>query len=100
MRRVSKKALLLFLVICDVWMINSGGVEAKQAFGQMVNISKEGDQYDPFLLDLGSGHYLAAFDRPAPDHHAVGLSLSLNNGLNWTDGGKLPSGSAGDSFAA
>ena len=60
-------------------------------------------QHTPTLVDLGGGKLVAAFYDAASfngsNNHLVGYAYSSDNGLTWTDGGRLPDSAKGDSLS-
>ena len=60
-------------------------------------------QHTPTLADLGGGKLVAAFYDAASfngsNNHLVGYAYSSDNGLTWTDGGRLPDSAKGDSLS-
>lgn len=58
-------------------------------------------QSETTVVDLGGGNLVAGFNDsgshvPISNNHFTGFAWSNNNGVSWTDGGKLPDSAGGD----
>lgn len=67
---------------------------------RFADTNAQNTQSETSVVDLGAGHLVAAFNDSGSllpgGNHFTGYAFSDNNGLSWTDAGRLPNSAEGD----